>query len=162
MTVLRRLLLLAAFAYWQGGFTFYAAIVVPTGTEVLGSSAEQGKITRRVAATINLTGAIALAIFALDIVFEPRLRRSRAIAMLVAVILLVALMVLRDRLDVMFHGEDAFLDDRAEFRPWHRTYLWLSTAQWATCVVYLILTLAAWRNEDRAASPIPPRSPSVS
>jgi hypothetical protein len=148
MTLLRRFLLLAAFAFWQGGFTFYAAVVVPTGTEVLGSSAEQAKITRRVAAEINLTGAIALAIFAMDIVFEPRLRRSRASAMVCALILLVVLMVLRDHLDAMFHGEDAYLDNRAGFRPWHRTYLWLSTAQWAACVVFLVLTLMAWRAGD--------------
>jgi hypothetical protein len=152
VTVLRRFVLLAAFAFWQGGFTFYAAIVVPTGTEVLGSSAEQAKITRRVAASINFTGAIALAIFAWDVVFEPRLRRSRAIAMLAALLFLVALMVLRDRLDLMFHGEDAYLDNRADFRPWHRTYLWLSTAQWAACVAFLVLTLAAWRAGDRVRS----------
>jgi len=152
MTVLRRLLLLAAFAFWQGGFTFYAAIVVPTGTEVLGSSAEQAKITRRVATSINLTGAITLAIFACDVVLEPRWRRSRAVTLVLALSFLVALVVLRSHLDVLFHGEHAYLDHRADFRPWHRTYLWLHTAQWATCVVFLVLTIMAWRSADRIPS----------
>ena len=55
--LLRRLLVLAAFAFWQGGFTFYAAVVVPVGTEVLGSSMEQGSITRRVTVYLNMAGA---------------------------------------------------------------------------------------------------------
>ena len=42
-----RFLVLAAFAFWVGGFTFYAAVVVPTGTEVLGGAAEQKKGERR-------------------------------------------------------------------------------------------------------------------
>jgi hypothetical protein len=149
MSVLvRRFLVLAAFAYWQGGFTFYAAVVVPTGADVLGSSAEQARITRIVAASMNLTGAIALALFAWDVVFTRKLRRSRAATVLVAVLLLLALMLLRDHLDKMFHAADAYLDDRKSFRPWHRAYLWMSTVQWASCVTYLILTIAAWRGDD--------------
>jgi hypothetical protein len=152
MTLLRRFLVLAVFAYWQGGFTFYAAVVVPTGAEVLGSSAEQARITRLVAASMNLTGAVALAIFAWDSAMTHKLRRSRVVAVLFAALLLIALMILREHLDQMFHAADAYLDDRRAFRPWHRTYLWISTVQWASCVAYLILSIAAWRGEDRTSA----------
>ena len=44
---------------WQGGFLFYAAVVVPTGTEVLGSF-EQGRVTRHVTDWLNGIGAVTL------------------------------------------------------------------------------------------------------
>jgi len=149
---LRRFLLIAAFAFWQGGFTFYAAIVVPIGAEVLGSSAEQARITRLVTWNLNLAGAAALAVFTLDILKVRQFRRSRAIAIAVAALILIALVFLREHLDQMFHGEQAYLDSRPAFRPWHRTYLWLSTVQWAACVAFLALSVLAWRAADRAAS----------
>jgi hypothetical protein len=40
VTVLRRLLLLLALMFWQGGFMFYGAVVVPVGAEALGSHRE--------------------------------------------------------------------------------------------------------------------------
>src|SRR5437660_7364466 len=59
MTLLRRYLVVAAVALWLGGFTFYASVVVPIGTERLGRVG-QGFITQRVADWINLIGFIAL------------------------------------------------------------------------------------------------------
>jgi hypothetical protein len=35
------------------------------------------------------------------------------------------------------------------FHPWHRTYLWVSTVQWTIGVGFLLLTVLAWRGEDR-------------
>ena len=46
--VLRRLLLLLTLMFWQGGFMFYGAVVVPVGSEVLASDTGQGFITRSV------------------------------------------------------------------------------------------------------------------
>src|SRR5437764_1383870 len=63
----RRYLVLLTLMFWQGGFTFYAAVVVPIGTEILGSAEEQGWITRRVTVFLNLAGAIALGVLAWDI-----------------------------------------------------------------------------------------------
>jgi hypothetical protein len=37
VTMVRRFLLLTALVFWQGGFTFYGAVVVPIGSEILGS-----------------------------------------------------------------------------------------------------------------------------
>ena len=46
MLLLRRLLVVQLLMLWQGGFLFYVVFVVPVGTDVLGSSFEQGRITR--------------------------------------------------------------------------------------------------------------------
>ena len=51
---LRRFLVLAALMFWQGGFTFYAAVVIKVGQDVLGSHRRQGFVTRRVAQYLNL------------------------------------------------------------------------------------------------------------
>ena len=47
----RRALVTVALAVWWGGLTFYGAVVVPVGTEVLGGAAEQGFVTQRVVNT---------------------------------------------------------------------------------------------------------------
>lgn len=148
MTIVRRLLVLAAFAFWQGGFTFYAAVVVPIGAEVLGSAAEQGRITRPVTGYMNLAGAVAIAIFSADVTAVAPRRRSRALILVAEIALLVALIVIRSHLEGMIEHDSAFPADRAAFRPWHRLYLWLSTAQWALAIAFLALTLSAWRQSD--------------
>src|SRR5215475_1348897 len=67
MSMVRRCVLLAALMYWVGGFTFYAAAVVPIGSEVLGSHLSQGRITRRVAVHLNLAASVAIVLWAWDI-----------------------------------------------------------------------------------------------
>jgi hypothetical protein len=42
IAMVRRFLVLAAVMFWQGGFTFYEAVVVPVGSEILGSHQDQG------------------------------------------------------------------------------------------------------------------------
>jgi hypothetical protein len=150
--LLRRFFVLAALMFWQGGFTFYAAIVVPVGTEVLGSKVEQGRITRQVARSINLSGAVALAVFAWDLAATRsgrRLRWGRWLSWLGMVVALGVLFVLHDRLDAMFLPDELKILDRPRFIFWHRTYLWVSTVQWGFAVLFALLTLVAWRAEDR-------------
>src|SRR4051794_40597073 len=102
MTICRRSLVLAALMFWQGGFTFYAAIVVPVGTEGLGSAAEQALITRRGTWSINVRGAVALGVFAGEGAATRRGRRGRWLTWLVMAAALAVLVVLRGRLDAMF------------------------------------------------------------
>jgi hypothetical protein len=150
--VSRRFLVVVALMYWIGGFTFYAAVVVPVGTDVLGSAANQAAVTRQVAHTINLSGAVALCLFVWDIAATRRVRVARWLAWAGMAACLVALMVLYPHLDRMFHGEDAYLDSRAAFRPWHRAYLWTISVQWGFAVLFTLLTLVAWRADDRVES----------
>jgi hypothetical protein len=70
--ILRRFLTLVALIFWQGGFTFYAAVVVPIGQRVLGSHLEQGFITREVTWYMNIAGAVALAVLAGDLLASSR------------------------------------------------------------------------------------------
>src|SRR5947209_8901828 len=67
MTPLRRYLVVQSLLLWQGGFLFYAAFVVPAGTEVLGSAAAQGAITIRATAALNVCGVAALAVACWDL-----------------------------------------------------------------------------------------------
>ena len=60
-------LVVAAIMFWQGGLTFYASVVVPIGSDVLGSHADQGMITRRVVVYLHIARAVALALLAWDI-----------------------------------------------------------------------------------------------
>ena len=76
MQLLRRFLVIQALMLWQGGFLFYAAVVVPTGTDVLGSF-QQGRVTRNVTDTMNVIGAITLAVLAWDQIRSPARRRAR-------------------------------------------------------------------------------------
>ncbi len=150
--LLCRFLVLAALMFWQGGFIFYAAIVVPIGADVLGSAAEQGRITRQVAPILNWCGAAALAVFALDVALTRSgrsLRWGRWLTWLGMAVCLAVLTMLYPQLDRMFHGEEAYLDSRAAFRPWHRAYLWTISIQWGFAVLFALLSLAAWRASDR-------------
>lgn len=67
LTILRRFLAVVVLMFWQGGFTFYAAVVVPVGQRVLGSHLEQGFITREVTWYLNIAGAVAMAFLALEL-----------------------------------------------------------------------------------------------
>ena len=151
LTTLRRFLAVVALMFWQGGFTFYAAVVVPTGQRVLGSHLEQGLITREVTWYLNVAGAAALALLAYELqssgyprctAFEVAAGSSgwgwQAVCWLK---LLLAHPALNALLDVDAHS----IVDRGQFRPRHRMYLWISTLQWLLGGAYLWMMLLSWR-----------------
>src|SRR5262245_14676203 len=144
--------------FWQGGFTFYSAVVVHVGHEVL-SRRVQGFVTRRVTDYLNIAGIVALPLLAWDAASSRRAhpttpqrgRRRRALRWLCWV-------VLADTLAVQFwlHGRlDAMLDPTAfaildgGFYGLHRWYLNVSTIQWCFALAYGLLALLSWRDEDR-------------
>jgi hypothetical protein len=147
----RRFLVLAALSFWQGGFTFYAGVVVPVGTDVLGSSLKQGFITRRVTRYLNLTGACALAVLAGDLALarDPSRRRRRGRLLLWAGMLAcqAGLFGLHAYLESLLRP-GRIIADREAFRPAHRAYLWVSTFQWALAVLFLLGSMRAWSAED--------------
>jgi hypothetical protein len=153
LILLRRFLVLVALMFWLGGFTFYAAVVVPVGQKELGSHLEQGFITRKVTNYLNLSGGMALVVLAWDIAASRERSRvrywTRWAAHTAMVVILVALVVLHQYLDQLLNPELRELADSQAFRTGHRWYLWLSTVQWACGVVYAVLALQAWRAEDR-------------
>src|SRR5947199_10070290 len=153
MVLLRRFLVVAALMFWQGGFTFYAAVVVPLGQEMFGK--RQGFLTREVTDYLNLSGAIALLLLAGDIALVPDWSRRRWLrwgAWAVMTAALAALIWLRPQLDQYLDLEATRILDRPSFRFTHRWYLWISTVQWGAAIVYILLTLLAWRRQDSVAS----------
>ena len=153
LVLARRFLVVAALMFWQGGFTFYAGVVVPVGQDVLGSHLRQGFITRQVTYYLNLAGAAALLILLLDLLVvgpeAPWVRRLRWLSWLAMLGILVALVWLHPHIDQYLNPETQELTNGRAFRAGHRLYLWLSTVQWVFGFVYLGLTLWAWRETDR-------------
>jgi hypothetical protein len=153
LVLLRRLLVVQLLLLWQGGFLFYTAVVVPTGTQVLGSAAAQGAITARVTDTLNIIGLVGLAVVALDL----RLTRDQAWRRTygrwwcwsVAFVCQFLLLVFHQLLDAFMDPDRRRVVIGPPFYPVHRMYLWASSLQWFTCLVLAWLTLRAWRAEDR-------------
>jgi hypothetical protein len=153
LTLLRRFLVVAALMFWQGGFTFYAAVVVPVGQSVLGSHLEQGLITRQVTRYLNLAGAIALLILAWDAAASRSAhRRYRWGCWLGMTLSLAGLVWMHTVLNGLIDADAPRILDQSAFRAEHRLYLWVSTAQWAFGVVYAILALRDWAWEDRQSA----------
>jgi hypothetical protein len=155
MLILRRFLVLAVLFFWQGGFTFYASVVVPVGQHVFGHL-RQGFVTQQVTVYLNLTGAVAL-VFLLWDIFAARdaatwRRRSRLLLWAGMLLALLLLFWLHIRLDELLAAKGRIIRDPEVFYPRHRVYLWISTVQWACGLLYLLLTLGAWRREDRQES----------
>jgi hypothetical protein len=132
-TKLRRFLLLLAFLWWQGGFAFYAAVVVPIGTDELGNAQAQGAITQRVTVWLNLIGVVWHVLLLWDILAQ--FSRRRLVVLLVSFVGLVALFVLHP---LMVNAEPK------RFRTLHITYLWISTLHWLLGMLALWQTLGAW------------------
>lgn len=119
-----------AFAIWFGGFTFYAAVVVPDLHETFGGM-ETGEISRRVSVILNAIGlaAVALgwAVVALDRDARWGWRGTARLGLLaLTTLLLFTLIGLHRELGARLDSGDG---RRAFFRL-HEFYLILSTAQW--------------------------------
>jgi hypothetical protein len=163
MVLLRRILVLLVLFFWQGGFVFYASVVIPVGTDVFnrhyrpddGAASgrrQQGRITRTVAGWLNLAGAIALVPMGWDAFAstDPRRPRKFARALLVFSITVIhgTMVAMYFQLDARFDRATLALDDGAKFLALHRIYLWLASIQWGECVAFLLLSVPAWRAED--------------
>ena len=131
-----RITLLFAFAIWWGGFTFYASVVVPVGSEILGSSRTQGFITQVVTHWLNVASALTILMLALDLWLNRRARKTFnfvleagiAIGLLIC---LATLVFLHPKMDELISLAGETISDEAEFYKIHRFYLWVSTIQWA-------------------------------
>jgi hypothetical protein len=149
MTTLRRFLVIQALMIWQGGFFFYAAVVVPAGTAVHGAFG-QGMVTRHVTDQMNVVGVIAVLIFAWDQLANRESRGLRWARWLMWGLMasgLIALALLHPRIE-------PFIDTTMEYRDfyfWHRVYLYVATVQWVASLVYVVATLRAWRATPQAA-----------
>ncbi len=155
MILLRRWLVLITLAFWQGGFVFYGAVVVPIGAEVLGSHAEQARITRPVTHYLNIAGSVALAAWCWDgVAARRRVGRGRWFwaGWAFLLLLLAAQVGLHAWLDHLLDFHDVAGTDHGRFSFLHRVYLLASTAQWLGAIALLAATVHSWRRVDRSAS----------
>lgn len=130
----------SAFAVWLGGLTFYAAVVIPVGHDVLGSHREVGFITRQVTPYLNAIGVFAIALGWCEwkAAAQPDNRGTAWILgalSLSSVLLFVLHPVLNDHLDAATRSIDA----PDTFYQLHRIYLLVTTLQWLAGLVL------AWR-----------------
>lgn len=153
MTItIRRFLVLQALLIWQGGFLFYASVVVPVGTEVLGSAGAQGAITARVTDSMNVLGVLALVVLAIDLrlttdTHERRIANRWWCWSLVFLCQLL-LFYFHILLDYFMDPSRTRVIIGPPFRPVHRMYLWTISVQWFLCLLLLWFSLQSWRVED--------------
>jgi hypothetical protein len=144
VVIFRRFLVLASLAFWQGGFAFYASVVVPMGEQVLSSPIEQGFVTRRVTNYLNLAGAVALPLLLWDIV-AAKTRTFRRILPWSAMGLVLLLQVwLHPRLDELLDAESMSVLEQDRFYVAHQVYLIASAFQWFCALAFAFLSLQAW------------------
>ncbi len=126
--------LLLVWGLWWGGLSFYAIVVVPIGSELLGT-VEQGLVTQRVTSWHDLLTGLVLAC----LLIEALRSRSR-----VGGLLFIALAVIAATLAGWHRHLSGLMDFEnrsvpAEFYARHAVYLWITAAEWL-----LGIGLAAW------------------
>ena len=154
MTFARRALVLAALLFWHGGATFYAAVAIPVGLSVLDSPAHQTFVTQAVTNWLNLAGAVAVVVFAWDLLAGgdacTARRRCRWAAWLGTAATLALMAWLHPQLDALMDRQCLVILDRAALRPLHHAYLGVSGVQWLCATAYAFLTLHAWTDDTPA------------
>ena len=155
--LLRRFLFVLAFAGWVGGFTFYAGVVIPAATELLGSHRAAGFITQAITNPLNGIAVAALAVFFWNVragwpVAVARERRGLTGALSFLAAGEAALLALHPLLDARLDTVTRTIRAGTHFTAWHRAYLWISTAQWFAALALLWFMLAVWRREDRVGA----------
>lgn len=120
-------MLFVALAGWWGGLTFYGLVVIPEGTEQLGSLA-QGLVTQRVTQTLNLIGVVVAVLL-----FVELLRSATRIlwaAWFLFVVCQITLFIIHGRLSTMLEPGMEAVVDHGRFYSVHRLYLLASAIQW--------------------------------
>ena len=129
-------LTIITFALWWGGFTFYAAWVIPTAHEVTGNHILTGMITQRVSNVLNGITTAFIAVSMLTFYLEKR-ERKQWIPLSIIAVGLLTLVVLHAKLDTLVQVETQSLSDKTSFYAYHRVYLLVSTAMWLAGLVWL-------------------------
>lgn len=125
--------MLATFAAWFGGFTFYTSVVIPIGTDILGSARAQGEITQRVTFWLNLICLVAGSLMLAEHFVRPTASRRWNLVPVLGILLVACVLIwLKTKLDGLIEptSQSIRVIDRDRFYSIHRYYLWLSTLQW--------------------------------
>ncbi len=152
MTLLRRFAVLAVLMIWQGGFVFYAGIVVPVAMSVLRPPSQQSFVTLVVTRYLNFIGLVALTVLALDLVWTRdqgvRCRSIRWLLWALMGVAQAALFWIHPRLSDYMDPVGQVITNRDALYPLHRAYLSISAGQWLCATVFVVLTLRVWKELD--------------
>ncbi len=147
MNSLRQMLWLTTFALWFGGFTFYAALVVPVANSILPDTVQFGFVTQKVTHGINALHGAFLVVATWEIVTQYRKsnRKMRwlnllALSVFISAAALIGLLLIRVRLDAMMTGTTFQINETKgeSFYGTHAIYLNLSTVAWLAGIAQLI------------------------
>jgi len=151
MAMTRRFVVLLALMVWQGGFMFYGAVTVPVTREKLDDVPVRSAITKRVTQWMNLIGTAAILAMYADLWLSAAAhKRRRWLAWLGMAVPHPLLLWLHIRMSSQMAVPEFHHGNPATFSPWHQAYMIVSTVQWLAGMVFALLTLRAWREEDRA------------
>lgn len=160
MNLFERTAILVVMALWWGGLTFYSAVVVPVGTEVLESTELQGLVTQQVTRYLNGLGLLAVGAICWILL---RLEGGRSVAKAKELLALASILLALQGGLCWLHGElgrqlieDA---DREAFYNTHRIYLLLIAVQWGLGLMSLVQILKLWRRIDHEKASV--SNPSV-
>lgn len=145
---IRRFLLLVALAFSFGGFSFYAAVVVPVGSAVLDSTS-QGFVTRQVTHFLNAGQFVLLLILAWEIRAGNQTKAARRQLLILCGILSLCctgLIIAHPWLDSLLDAEAFSISHPEEFYFRHRVYLWVSSVQWLATLTLIWVLQASWQS----------------
>ena len=146
---------LYALALWWGGFTFYAARVVPIGNQVLHSKIRQGAITQTVSGELNPLALASLALMGWYFYQENRgsyyYRWGNWVVMLATT---VALIVLRLKLNAMFDPAARDIANERSFYRWHEIYLCIATVRWFAATLLMVKMFTVGFSSDKKPVPL--------
>ena len=128
--------MLLVWAAWWGGLCFYAVVVIPIATEIVGS-VEQGFISQRVTQWHNaLSGLFLLCLFT-----EAFRTRSTALWAFAAALSFIdiGLVVWHSRLTGMMDFQHWTVS--SDFYTEHAVYLWITAAEWVLGIMIPIWLL---------------------
>jgi hypothetical protein len=150
---LRRFIVLQLLSFSFGGFVFYAGVVVPIGTRVLGSTT-QGFITRDVTRVLNAAMLVCIAGLVWEAMAGRASRSAVANRVLWSLTILIAffcltLIALHGHLNAQLAVDDFAVNNPASFYSVHRIYLWVSTLQWLCSlpILWIVANSASRRDE---------------
>lgn len=144
--MLRRTLVVLAFAVWFGGLTFYSLVVIPVAHGVLRSHRRVGFITQDVTDWINAAGIAAVGALLWDLLATrtQALRRVRLLSLSLMAVAQAALLALHPALEGMLDPATMDVADPDRFYAVHRVYLLVTAVQWTAAVAHLATVLKSW------------------
>jgi hypothetical protein len=146
---IRRFLVATVTGLWLGGFTFYAAVVIKVGEEVLGDHRPVGFITQEVSRSLNAIGVLALVLLLWNMIAvwtssSRWTKHSLTVSWIVMATAQLCLFAIHPMLDGTLSSSGQEILNYNGFIGLHRAYLAVSTAQWCAGLLHVwCLVIAA-------------------